>query len=105
MLFIGTKHSGQTFRVIPFIKTALEQQLNGEKRDGKLIHLSFFGLSWVVFLSSAWKNVGILTRSLTSLLIVMAMSLFSLVMPSLTFVVSPPCVASALLVNRKLKNF
>ena len=46
------KHTMQILRLIPFIKLKnnSQQQLNGEKWDGKLNHLSVF------VLPSAWKN-------------------------------------------------
>ena len=60
MLFISTRHNLQNFGVIPFIKP-LKQQLNSEKQwkmRWKANPLICFCLSYVVFLSNAWKNVG-----------------------------------------------
>ena len=59
-LLIRTKHSLQILGVISSYKTTLQQQLNGEKRwkmrwkDKPLIG---FWLSYVVFLSIAWKRL------------------------------------------------
>ena len=39
----------------------LKQQLHDETFDGELSHLSVLGLNYVVFMSSAWKNVGMTT--------------------------------------------
>ena len=63
MLFIGTKHNVQIWGVIPSNQATetFKQQLNGEKQwkmRRKAKPLTCFGLNYVVFVSSAWKTVG-----------------------------------------------
>ena len=60
-LFVRTKHSLQIFGVISSYKTTLKQQLKCEKRwkmRWKAKPLIGFWLSYVVFLSIAWKRLS-----------------------------------------------
>ena len=56
-LFHATKHN--TWIGNPLFR-ATKQQLNGEKWDAELGHLSAFG--YAVFLSGAWTNIGIIYK-------------------------------------------
>ena len=66
-LFIRTRQNQQIFGVIPLssYSTTLNQHLNGQKRkmNWKAKPLICFWFSCVVFLSSAWKNVGMTMTS------------------------------------------